>query len=275
MLTAVLLSLIYCCVSLQKMLHCRTCRLPSVLLYVYMLVSSGAYVPDVKCSVDFGWWSVTFCWGYGEPALPRLWHILSRHFTLYVMRRVWVVTLHCMLCADSESSLYIVCYVQILSHHFTLCVMCRFWVITLHCVLCADSESSLYIVCYAQSPSGHFTLYVMRRFSVVTLHCMLCADSEWSLYTGCYAQILSHHCTLYVMCRTHRAPWSMLWPSQRAQNPKINEDWNFPPTILPGTGPAAFFFDYIFSVGPERILICWSTCLLELNTLGSNQYMQL
>ena len=91
---------------------------------------------------------------------------------------------------------------------------------------------------------------------MVTLHCMLCAESEWSLYIVCYAQILSGHFTLYVLCRTLRAPWSMLWPSQPAQNLKINEDWNFPPTILPGTGPAAVFFDYIFSVGPEGVLIC-------------------
>ena len=190
---------------------------------------------------------MTFCWWYGEPVLPRVWQILSRHFTLYVMRRVWVVTLHCMLWADSESSLYIVCYGQILSHHFTLYVMCRFWVITLHCMLCADSKSSLYIVCCVQILSHHFTLYVVCRVWVVTLHCMLCAESESSLYVVCYAQSLSRHFTLYVTCRTHRAPWSMLWPSQRALNLKINEDWNFPPTILPGTGLAAFFLDYIFS----------------------------
>ena len=144
---------------------------------------------------------MTFCWWYGEPVLPRVWQILSRHFTLYVMRRVWVVTLHCMLWADSESSLYIVCYVQILSHHFTSYVMCRFWVITLHRMLCADSESSLYIVCCVQSLSRHFTLYVVRRVWVITLHCMLCADCESSHDIGCYAEIVSRHFTLYVVRR--------------------------------------------------------------------------
>ena len=114
--------------------------------------------------------------------------ILSGHFTLYVMCRVWVVTLHCMLCAESEWSLYIVCYAQSLSGHFTLYVMRRVRVVTLHCMLCAESEWSLYIVCYAQSPSGHFTLYVMCRVWVVTLHCMLCTDSEWSLYIVCFVQ---------------------------------------------------------------------------------------
>ena len=73
--------------------------------------------------------------------------------------------------------------------------------VTLHCMLCAESEWSLYIVCYAQSLSGHFTLYVMRRVQVVTLHCMLCAESEGSLYIVCYAQSPSGHFTLYVMCR--------------------------------------------------------------------------
>ena len=117
-----------------------------------MIASSGAYLPDVKCSVDFGWWSVTFCWGYGEPALLRLWQILSRHFTLYVMRRVWVVTLHCMLCAESEWLLYIVCYAQSLSGHFALYVMRRFWVVTLHCMLCAEL-TGLHGQCYGL-PSG-------------------------------------------------------------------------------------------------------------------------
>ena len=59
-----------------------------------------------------------------------------------------------MLCADCESSLYIGCYAEIVSRHFTLYVVRRVWVVTLRCMLCAESESSLYIVCYVQNSQG-------------------------------------------------------------------------------------------------------------------------